>query len=125
MLLKEAWSFYRTIFVVRLCWELEEPEGPARDRPKGLGSLLRKVEVFAFVGLVQNLKDRKHSKSGAFLMYPVTCDSVPQVPKRSVGVVPESRSPRAERDISLLEIVRPEQECDRSLRIPAQINSCW
>ena len=25
---KEAWSFYRTISGVRLCWELEEPEGP-------------------------------------------------------------------------------------------------
>ena len=23
---KEAWSFYRTISGVRLCWELEEPE---------------------------------------------------------------------------------------------------
>ena len=25
---KEAWSFYRTISGVRLCWELEEPRGP-------------------------------------------------------------------------------------------------
>ena len=25
---EEAWSFYRTIFGVRLCWELEEPKGP-------------------------------------------------------------------------------------------------
>ena len=25
---KEAWSFYRTISGVRLCWELEEPKGP-------------------------------------------------------------------------------------------------
>ena len=25
---KEAWPFYRTISGVRLCWELEEPEGP-------------------------------------------------------------------------------------------------
>ena len=25
---KEAWSFYRTISGVRLCWQLEEPEGP-------------------------------------------------------------------------------------------------
>ena len=24
---KEAWPFYRTISGVRLCWELEEPEG--------------------------------------------------------------------------------------------------
>ena len=28
MIRKEAWSFYRTSSVVRLCWELEEPEGP-------------------------------------------------------------------------------------------------
>ena len=25
---KQAWPFYRTISGVRLCWELEEPEGP-------------------------------------------------------------------------------------------------
>ena len=25
---KEAWSFYRTISGVHLCWELEEPKGP-------------------------------------------------------------------------------------------------
>jgi len=25
---KDAWPFYRTISGVRLCWELEEPEGP-------------------------------------------------------------------------------------------------
>ena len=25
---KEAWTFYRTISGVRLCWELEEPKGP-------------------------------------------------------------------------------------------------
>ena len=25
---KEAWPFYRTIFVVHLCWELEKPKGP-------------------------------------------------------------------------------------------------
>ena len=25
---KESWSFFRTIFGVRLCWELEEPKGP-------------------------------------------------------------------------------------------------
>ena len=24
---KEAWPFYSTIFGVRLCWELEEPQG--------------------------------------------------------------------------------------------------
>jgi len=27
---KEAWPFYRTISDVRLCWELEEPNGPKR-----------------------------------------------------------------------------------------------
>ena len=25
---KKAWSFYKTIFGVRLCWELEEPKRP-------------------------------------------------------------------------------------------------
>ena len=29
MIRKEAWSFYRTIFGVRLSWEPEEPKGPA------------------------------------------------------------------------------------------------
>ena len=28
MIQKEAWSFYRTIAGVRLCWELEEAKGP-------------------------------------------------------------------------------------------------
>ena len=28
MIRTEAWSFYRTISGVRLCWELEEPKGP-------------------------------------------------------------------------------------------------
>ena len=28
---KEAWSFYMTIFGVRLCWELEEPKGPKKQ----------------------------------------------------------------------------------------------
>ena len=28
---KEAWPFYRTIFGVRLSWELEQPEGPKGD----------------------------------------------------------------------------------------------
>ena len=28
MIRKEAWSFYRTISGVRLCWKLEEPKGP-------------------------------------------------------------------------------------------------
>ena len=29
---KEAWIFYRTVYGVRLCWELEEPKGPKRPR---------------------------------------------------------------------------------------------
>ena len=29
---KEAWSFYRTLSGVRLCWELEEPQGPKETR---------------------------------------------------------------------------------------------
>ena len=64
---------------VRLCWELEEPQGP--KRPKGqtpkhrqstkapehrtirkkaglfCGSFLRKVEVLAYVGLIQIIND--------------------------------------------------------------------
>ena len=28
MIRKEAWSFYRTISGVRLCWELEDFKGP-------------------------------------------------------------------------------------------------
>ena len=28
MIRKEAWPFYRTISGVRLCWELEKPQGP-------------------------------------------------------------------------------------------------
>ena len=34
---KEAWPFYRTISGVRLCWEVEQPEGP-----KGGGATLRR-----------------------------------------------------------------------------------
>ena len=30
---KEAWSFYRTISGVRLCWELKEPKGPKGREP--------------------------------------------------------------------------------------------
>ena len=36
MIRQEAWPFYRTISGVRLCWELEEPEGPK-------GSVLARV----------------------------------------------------------------------------------
>ena len=35
MIRKEAWSFYRTIFGVRLCWELEEPKGPNKQTRVG------------------------------------------------------------------------------------------
>jgi len=45
---KEAWSFYRTISGVRLCWELEEPQGP--EGP-----------VSAYVGRSEDLKDLKGS----------------------------------------------------------------
>ena len=48
-----AWSFYRTISGVRLCWELAADP----DYWKG--------EVFAYVGLPQNLKDLKNLKSGS------------------------------------------------------------
>ena len=41
---KEAWSFYRTISGVRLCWQLEEREGPKGlvsrwQEPKGPNGL--------------------------------------------------------------------------------------
>ena len=32
MIRKEAWSFYRTISGVRLCWELKEPKGPKKGQ---------------------------------------------------------------------------------------------
>ena len=32
---KEAWSFYRTISGVHLCWELDGPEGPKGPRTYG------------------------------------------------------------------------------------------
>ena len=32
---KEAWSLYRTLSSVRLCWELEEPNGPTREKLHG------------------------------------------------------------------------------------------
>ena len=34
---KEAWPFYTTISGVRLCWELEEPQGP--KRPTGAATV--------------------------------------------------------------------------------------
>ena len=40
MIRTEAWSFYRTISGVRLCWELEELKGP-----KGCKVTLRKVTL--------------------------------------------------------------------------------
>ena len=74
---KEAWSFYRTSSGVRLCWELQEPKGPKGSyhviRKEGFSAEqvpvsayggssknlkdLKKGEVFAYVGLPQNLKD--------------------------------------------------------------------
>ena len=47
---KEAWSFYRTISGVRLCWELEEPQGPKTPAPKRLSTSIgdpRKNEAMA------------------------------------------------------------------------------
>ena len=37
----EAWSFYGTIFGVRLCWELEGPKGPKGSGRRAQGSGLR------------------------------------------------------------------------------------
>ena len=35
---KDAWPFYGTIAGVRLCWELEEPEGPKGSQEKKKGT---------------------------------------------------------------------------------------
>ena len=44
---KEAWSFYRIISGVRLCWELEEPKGP-KERCRGCaGCPVRLCSVFS------------------------------------------------------------------------------
>ena len=43
---KEAWSFYRTISGVSLCWELDEPEGPKGGALCGILKV-RKVRFFA------------------------------------------------------------------------------
>ena len=82
MIRKEAWSFYRTISGVRLCWELEEPEGPKGPHRepsalncwileilycdlKGRRALLRvpstvgRSVCLLYVGLHQNLEDLK------------------------------------------------------------------
>ena len=57
---KEAWSFYRTISGVRLCWELEEPKGPKRRAclmhhflspcPLGVGTLPARFSQLACGG---------------------------------------------------------------------------
>ena len=44
MIRKEAWPFYRTIFSVCLCWELEEPEGPKGQ--EGLASRGRPLQGY-------------------------------------------------------------------------------
>jgi len=41
---KEAWFFYRPISSVRLCWELEGPEGPKR-KPLNVCGLTSEVSV--------------------------------------------------------------------------------
>jgi len=43
---KEAWRFYRTIFGVRLCWKLEEPEGPKGPLPSDKGKASSVLFVF-------------------------------------------------------------------------------
>ena len=40
---KEAWSFYRTISGVHLCWELEEPKGPKGQTTRWTTDLSPKV----------------------------------------------------------------------------------
>jgi hypothetical protein len=44
---EEAWSFYRTLPGARLCWELEEPQGPKESEGPGqLPSLPRLPGAF-------------------------------------------------------------------------------
>ena len=45
MIRKEAWSFYRTISGVRLCWELEEPQGPKGQGTAAAVLLFAKASV--------------------------------------------------------------------------------
>ena len=45
----EAWRFYRTLSGVRLCWELEEPqgpEGPDKDSSHFPGRVITSVEGY-------------------------------------------------------------------------------
>ena len=114
--------------VVGLCWAKLKPKGP-KERPQGLGSFLWKGKVFAYVGFFQTLKDLKDCNSGALRISPVTCGTPPRVPKRSVGVVPRPRSPRAGQGITLLNIVRPNYLIEHSTtygnsRIQTPINPC-
>ena len=76
-------AFLQNNFDVRLCWELEEPKLPKKDASKGLAAFLARVDVFAYVGLFQEPEGRQGR---------VTRGSAPHVPKRSVEVVPGSRS---------------------------------
>ena len=48
-------SFYRTSSGVRLCWELEEPDGPKRKH----GLSAEQFPVSAYVGSSKNQKDLK------------------------------------------------------------------
>ena len=45
MIRKEAWYFYRTIPRVRLCWELEEPNGPKTPRGGVVAACLAEIAV--------------------------------------------------------------------------------
>ena len=51
---KEAWSFYRTISGVRLCWELEEPKGPKGPNPPQPGITLVRSEFYRGTALIRN-----------------------------------------------------------------------
>ena len=52
MIRKEAWTFYRTISGIRLCWVLEEPKGP-----KGLLVPVRVLEPAAHPGRVEQVPE--------------------------------------------------------------------
>ena len=55
MIRKEAWSFYRTISGVRLCWELEEPKGPKGFLCTGGLDVIRK-EAWPFYRTISGVR---------------------------------------------------------------------
>ena len=64
---EEAWSFYKTISCVRLCWELEEPKGPKGQSSKAPKPLAARREPSALEGWVLEVLYCNPKGSRAFL----------------------------------------------------------